>query len=214
MKCFCCQKGHVRADCLVWKKVMEEEEKISKPKVGINVAMVEWDQLVIDVCVTMQGQRASMPIEEPLETKVSPTKGQWTKWEKKNKVHSDVVEELQKIQKFKDRPIEVEMLPANLGPAKLVTQLGRLNGEVPLGMTKGSWFAKWSQKVNKIDQSICQASKSWHTNWNGHINRKANMIGSKHIVNGSDKSTRKVDLMKVSESQKNDNSLNKDKSTF
>jgi len=27
----------------MWKKVMEEEEKNSKPKVGINVAMVEWD---------------------------------------------------------------------------------------------------------------------------------------------------------------------------
>jgi hypothetical protein len=36
----------------MWKKVMEEEEKNSKPKVGINVTMVEWDQLVIDVCVT------------------------------------------------------------------------------------------------------------------------------------------------------------------
>ncbi len=34
---------------------MEEEEKNSKPKVGINVAMVEWDQLVVDVCVTAQG---------------------------------------------------------------------------------------------------------------------------------------------------------------
>jgi hypothetical protein len=30
-----------RADCPMWKKVMEEEEKNSKPKVGMNLAMVE-----------------------------------------------------------------------------------------------------------------------------------------------------------------------------
>jgi hypothetical protein len=29
---------------------MEEEEKNSEPKVGINVVMVEWDYLVVDVC--------------------------------------------------------------------------------------------------------------------------------------------------------------------
>jgi hypothetical protein len=29
---------------------MEEEEKNSKPKVGINVAMVKWNQSVVDVC--------------------------------------------------------------------------------------------------------------------------------------------------------------------
>jgi hypothetical protein len=46
---------------------MEEEKKNSKPKVGINVAMVEWDQLVIDVCVTTQGHKASMIGKEPLE---------------------------------------------------------------------------------------------------------------------------------------------------
>ncbi len=44
MRCFYChKKGHVRVNCPIWKKVMEEEEKNSKPKVGINVAMVEWD---------------------------------------------------------------------------------------------------------------------------------------------------------------------------
>ncbi len=73
MKCFCSWKeGHVRNDYLVWKKVIEEEEKNSKPKVGINVAMVEWDQLVMDVCVTTRGQRmimleANMSVEELLE---------------------------------------------------------------------------------------------------------------------------------------------------
>jgi hypothetical protein len=53
----------------MWKKIMEEEDKNSKLKVGINVAMVKWDQLVVDVCVTTRGQRASMPVEEPLRTK-------------------------------------------------------------------------------------------------------------------------------------------------
>jgi hypothetical protein len=43
MRCFCCRKGHVTIDCPMWKKATEEEKKISKPKVGINVAMVKWD---------------------------------------------------------------------------------------------------------------------------------------------------------------------------
>ncbi len=91
----CCHKeGHVKAECLMWKKVMEEEEKNSKPKVWINVTMVEWDQLVIDVCVTTWGQKASMLVKEPLEKEVNPTRGQRTEWEKENKVHLDVVEEL------------------------------------------------------------------------------------------------------------------------
>jgi hypothetical protein len=67
-------------DCHVWKKVIEEEEKNSKLKVEVNVAMVEWDQLVVDVCVTIRGQKVrmlevDMPIEELLEREVSPTKG-------------------------------------------------------------------------------------------------------------------------------------------
>jgi hypothetical protein len=41
----------------MWKKVMEEEEKNSKSKVGINVIIVEWDQSVVDVCVTMRVKR-------------------------------------------------------------------------------------------------------------------------------------------------------------
>jgi hypothetical protein len=32
---------------------MEKEEKNFKQKIGINVGMVEWDQSVVDVCVTM-----------------------------------------------------------------------------------------------------------------------------------------------------------------
>jgi hypothetical protein len=39
------------------------------------------------------------------------------------------------------------------------------------------------------------------------------MIGNNHIMNGSDKSIGKVNLMKASESQGIDNNLNKEKST-
>jgi len=71
----------------------------------------KWDQSIVDVCVTTQGQRASMLVEEPLAREVNPTRGRRTKWEKEKKVHLDVVEEQQKIQKFEDRPIKVEILP-------------------------------------------------------------------------------------------------------
>jgi hypothetical protein len=37
------KEGHVKNDCLVWEKIIEEEEKNSKLKVGVNVAMVKWD---------------------------------------------------------------------------------------------------------------------------------------------------------------------------
>jgi hypothetical protein len=44
--------------------------------VGINVAMVDWDQLVLNVFVTTGGQKARMPKEEkPREREVSPTRG-------------------------------------------------------------------------------------------------------------------------------------------
>ncbi len=39
------------------------------------------------------------------------------------------------------------------------------------------------------------------------------MMGSNHVMNGSDKSIGKVNLMKASESQGVDNSLDKEKST-
>ncbi len=43
---------------------------------------------------------------------------------------------------------------------------------------------------------------------------KVYMIRSKHIMNGSDKLKRKVDLIKANESQGVDNSLDKEKSTY
>ncbi len=48
----------------------------------------------------------------------------------------NVVKELQTIQEFKDRPIEVETLLVDLELAKLFTQPRGLNREVPLGMIK------------------------------------------------------------------------------
>ncbi len=60
----------------MWKKVLEKEEKNSKLKVGINVAMVKWDESIVDVCVTTQGQRENMPIKVLPKRDVSPTKGQ------------------------------------------------------------------------------------------------------------------------------------------
>jgi hypothetical protein len=43
-----------------------KKKKSSKPKVGINMAMVEWDQLVVDVFVTTRGQRAMMSVVDML----------------------------------------------------------------------------------------------------------------------------------------------------
>jgi hypothetical protein len=45
-------------------------------KVGIIVAMVDWDQLVLDVFVTTEGQKSRIQEEEkPQEREVSPTRG-------------------------------------------------------------------------------------------------------------------------------------------
>jgi hypothetical protein len=73
------------------------------------------------MCVTMWGQRASMLVDEPLERGLSLTKGWQTKWEKEKKVHLDVIKELQKIEEFEDRPIEIKVLLVDLELAKLFT---------------------------------------------------------------------------------------------
>jgi hypothetical protein len=60
-RCFCCHKeGHVIKDCPIWKKILENEAKNSTLKVGVNVIMVDWDQLVFDVFVTIKDQKARM----------------------------------------------------------------------------------------------------------------------------------------------------------
>jgi hypothetical protein len=45
------------------------------------------------------------------------------------------------------------------------------------------------------------------------LTRKVNMMGSNYVMNGSDKSTEKVNLINVSESLAVDNKLDKNKST-
>jgi hypothetical protein len=50
---------------------MEEEEKKSKPKVGMNVAMIDWDQPILDFFVTTRGQKARMLKEEIQEKELS-----------------------------------------------------------------------------------------------------------------------------------------------
>jgi hypothetical protein len=42
---------------------------------------------------------------------------------------------------------------------------------------------------------------------------EVNMMGSNHVMNGNEKSIRKVNLMKASESQGVDNNLDEEKST-
>jgi hypothetical protein len=80
VRCFYYRKeGHVRNDCLVWKKIIQEGNN-SKSKVGVNVAMVDWDQLVVNVCVTTRGQKVKMlevdmHVEELLKKQFNPTKG-------------------------------------------------------------------------------------------------------------------------------------------
>ncbi len=42
MKCFCCQKeGYQKNDCPLWKQHLENENKNSQPKVGVNVVIME-----------------------------------------------------------------------------------------------------------------------------------------------------------------------------
>jgi hypothetical protein len=50
---------HICNKWLFFKKVMEEEEKKSKPKVGVNVVMVNCGQPILDVFVTTRGQKNS-----------------------------------------------------------------------------------------------------------------------------------------------------------
>jgi hypothetical protein len=58
MRCFCCHKeGHVKKDYLIWKKILEDEAKNTTPKVGFNLAMIDWDQLVLDVFVITKVKR-------------------------------------------------------------------------------------------------------------------------------------------------------------
>jgi hypothetical protein len=80
-------------DCLVWKCVCEEEIVDAKHKVGVNVAMIEWDQPLVDVCVMICGRKTSLPKADHEEIELNPTRGQQIKWDKEKKVHRDVLQD-------------------------------------------------------------------------------------------------------------------------
>ncbi len=62
---------------------MECEAKDSKPNIRINMAMVEWNQPIIEACVAIRSQKAKMlELVKQLED-VSPTRRRQMKWEKK-----------------------------------------------------------------------------------------------------------------------------------
>jgi len=74
-KKICCRKeGHVRKDCPVWKCICEEETIGIKPKVGVNIFMVDWDQPLVDVSVTTWSKKALLVDEEQGNTTTSHTK--------------------------------------------------------------------------------------------------------------------------------------------
>jgi hypothetical protein len=46
---------------VMYGRKLSKEKKNFKPKVGVNLAMVECDQPVVDVYVTIRGQKTRMP---------------------------------------------------------------------------------------------------------------------------------------------------------
>jgi hypothetical protein len=69
-----------------------------------------------------------MSIEEFQEREVNPTKGRWTKWEKKKLIYTDVVNELWRIQEVENKPLEMcRDVLFDLELAKSIIQLTRLN---------------------------------------------------------------------------------------
>ncbi len=66
----------------MWKCVCEEKIFNAKPKVHVNVVMVEWDQPLVDVCVMIHGRKTLLPKADHQEIDVSPIHGQQIKWDK------------------------------------------------------------------------------------------------------------------------------------
>jgi hypothetical protein len=76
MKCFYFHKErHVKKDCLVWKCICEEETTKAKPKVGVNVTMVDWDRPLVDICVTSGSKKVPFTDGEQGNIETSPMKG-------------------------------------------------------------------------------------------------------------------------------------------
>jgi len=50
---FCYEKEWcVHKDCLIWKQILKNEVQNPKPRLQVNVALVEWNQLVVENYVT------------------------------------------------------------------------------------------------------------------------------------------------------------------
>jgi hypothetical protein len=63
------------------------EAKNSKPNVRINMAMVEWNQPIIEACVAIRSQKVKMlEVVKQLED-VSSTRRRQMKWEKEKLIH-------------------------------------------------------------------------------------------------------------------------------
>jgi hypothetical protein len=88
------EDGHLRKDCFVWKHVYEKNARNAKTKVGVNVVMVEWNKPLVNVCVMMRSKNALLLVDNLGKKGMSPTCGQRVKWDKKRRVHRDVIEEL------------------------------------------------------------------------------------------------------------------------
>jgi hypothetical protein len=82
----------------------------AKSKVCVNVAMVEWDQPLVDVCVMTRGRKTLLPKADHEEIDLSPIHGQQVKWDKEKKVHQDVFQELELIQAKDDVPMVMAIL--------------------------------------------------------------------------------------------------------
>ncbi len=66
---------------------MECEAKNPKPNIRINMAMVEWNQPIIEAWVARRSQKAKMlELVKQLED-VSPTRRRQMKWEKEKLIH-------------------------------------------------------------------------------------------------------------------------------
>jgi hypothetical protein len=88
MKCSCGRKErHHNNECPLWKQQLEHENKNYRPKVGVNVAIVEQCIPIILAFVATQNQQLKEPREENIINKYNFTKGRRMKWDRKKVIH-------------------------------------------------------------------------------------------------------------------------------
>jgi hypothetical protein len=92
------------------------------------------------------------------------------------------------------------VLHVDLEPAKFFTQLGGPNGEVPLETTKTVNSPSCHKRSAKLTNQYVELTRAGIPTRVDTSIGEVDMIGNKHIMSGSDNLTRKVDLMKASES--------------